>query len=150
MNDLVLECLRESFEVGAPFSNFLGIKVMQNTENKPYLFMEMKDVCIGNYLQNILHGGVISTILDIMGAVIAIEAVLSGMEGQPKHDLMKKFEKLSTIDMRVDFLRPGRGKYFTAIGTPMRFGKKVNVIRTELHNDEGVLIAVSTGTYMVG
>jgi acyl-coenzyme A thioesterase PaaI-like protein len=32
----------------------------------------------------------------------------------------------------------------------MRTGKKVAVTRMELHNEEGVLIAVGTGTYLVG
>ena len=58
--------------------------------------------------------------------------------------------KLGTIDMRVDYLRPGRGKRFDAVSTLLRAGNKVAVVRTELHNDEGYLIAVSTGTYLVG
>jgi acyl-coenzyme A thioesterase PaaI-like protein len=32
----------------------------------------------------------------------------------------------------------------------MRTGKKVAVTRMELHNDEDLLIAVGTGTYIVG
>jgi acyl-coenzyme A thioesterase PaaI-like protein len=32
----------------------------------------------------------------------------------------------------------------------MRTGRKVAVTRMELHNDEGVLVAVGTGTYIVG
>jgi acyl-coenzyme A thioesterase PaaI-like protein len=32
----------------------------------------------------------------------------------------------------------------------MRTGRKVAVTRMELHNDERVLVAVGTGTYIVG
>ena len=150
MNEQILDCLREVFERETPFSSFLGIKIVLDGEGRPTLFMEMKEVCIGNYVQNILHGGVIATLLDIMGAVIAVGCVLEKLEGHPRQDMMKKFEKLGTIDMRVDYLRPGRGKYFTATGEAMRVGNKVSVTRTELRNDENVLIAVGTGTYMVG
>lgn len=150
MNELILDCLREVFERETPFSSFLGIKIVPDANGRPTLFMEMQDVCIGNYMQKILHGGIISTLLDIMGAVIAVESVISKMEGHPRNDIMKKFEKLGTIDMRVDYLRPGRGKYFVACGEAMRLGNKVSVIRTELRNNENVLIAVGTGTYMVG
>lgn len=150
MNDMILDCLREVFERETPFSNFLGIKIVPDDTGRPTLFMEMQDVCIGNYMQKILHGGVIATLLDIMGAVIAVESVISKLDGHSRADMMKKFEKLGTIDMRVDYLRPGRGSFFIASGEAMRLGNKVSVIRTELRNNENVLIAVGTGTYMVG
>jgi uncharacterized protein (TIGR00369 family) len=57
---------------------------------------------------------------------------------------------VGTIDLRIDYLRPGRGRTFTATGRVMRAGKRVAVTRMELHNAEAVLIAVGTGTYMVG
>ena len=57
--------------------------------------------------------------------------------------------KMSTIDLRIDYLRPGRGKAFIADGKILRIGNKVAVTRMELHNDEGKLIAVGTGTYIL-
>jgi len=50
----------------------------------------------------------------------------------------------------VDYLRPGLGKCFYTTGAIMRNGKKVTVARMELHNDLEKLIAVGTGTYIVG
>jgi len=52
--------------------------------------------------------------------------------------------------LRVDYLRPGTGKNFTAKGWILRTGNKVSVTRMELHNDQQELIAVGTGTYTVG
>ena len=60
------------------------------------------------------------------------------------------FSRLGTIDMRVDFLRPGLGEVFFATGLVLRVGRKVAVTRMELHNDEGSLIAVATGAYSTG
>ena len=58
--------------------------------------------------------------------------------------------KMSTIDMRSDYLRPGRGLEFIATAQVIRSGNKVCVCRMELHNEQGVHIALGTGTYLVG
>lgn len=150
MNELIFESLREVFEIQTPFSSFLGIKILGDDTGTPYLRLEMQQVCIGNYMQNILHGGVISTMLDIMGAVTAMSGVLTKHPEYKKADMLKRFEKLGTIDLRVDYLRPGWGEFFIATGESMRIGNKVCVARTELKNNENTLIAVGTGTYMVG
>ena len=60
------------------------------------------------------------------------------------------FAQVGTIDLRVDYLRPGRGERFTASGRIMRSGRKVAVVRMEMHNEDALLVAVGTGTYMVG
>jgi uncharacterized protein (TIGR00369 family) len=57
---------------------------------------------------------------------------------------------VGTIDLRVDYLRPGRGKTFIARGRIMRAGRKVAVVRMEMHNESELLVAVGTGTYMIG
>ena len=62
----------------------------------------------------------------------------------------KSLSKLSTIDLRTDYLRPGRGEQFVVIGQVIRNGSKVAVARMEMHNELGEHIAFGTGTYMVG
>jgi len=57
---------------------------------------------------------------------------------------------MGTVDLRVDYLRPGRGEYFIASASLIRAGNKVSVARVDLHNDAGVHIATTTATYMVG
>jgi uncharacterized protein (TIGR00369 family) len=64
--------------------------------------------------------------------------------------LAKRLTSMGTIDMRIDYIRPGKGIYFLATGHILRLGHKVAVTRTEFVNDEGVLIAVETSTYLVG
>lgn len=63
---------------------------------------------------------------------------------------MERFSRLGTIDLRVDYLRPGRGNEFIATAHIIRAGSKVTVARMELHNEEGTHIAFGTGTYLVG
>ena len=57
---------------------------------------------------------------------------------------------MGTIDLRVDYLRPGRGTHFLAEARLLRAGNKVAVTRMELHNDKEELLAVGTGTYLCG
>ncbi|MFM5687316.1 thioesterase family protein, partial [Aeromonas caviae] len=64
--------------------------------------------------------------------------------------LKERFARLGTIDLRVDYLRPGRGNEFIATAHIIRAGSKVAVARMELHNEEGTHIAFGTGTYLVG
>ena len=60
------------------------------------------------------------------------------------------FGKLGTIDLRVDYLRPGRGKYFIATARIVRKGSRIAVTHMELHNDEGELISTGGAAYVVG
>jgi uncharacterized protein (TIGR00369 family) len=54
---------------------------------------------------------------------------------------------MGTVDLRVDYLRPGQGKTFVATGNVMRQGRILSSTRMELHNDEGTLIAAGTAIY---
>ena len=76
--------------------------------------------------------------------------LLKKSQGEPFEKTAKRLAKIGTIDMRVDYLRPGLGKQFRATSYELRTGNKVTVTRMELHNDEDVLIAVGTGTYIMG
>ena len=115
-----------------------------------HMHVSMREELVGNYIQGILHGGVIASILDVAGGAMALIGALQRLPELPVVERMMSMAKLGTIDMRVDYLRPGRGQRFDAVATVLRTGNKVAVVRTELHNDEGYLIAVSTGTYLVG
>ena len=63
---------------------------------------------------------------------------------------VRRIARFGTIDLRVDYLRPGKGTGFISSGSVMRTGRKVAVTRMELRNREDLLIAVGTGTYIVG
>ncbi len=65
-------------------------------------------------------------------------------------EIRERLSKLGTIDLRIDYLRPGRGAAFRAEAVLLRGGNKVAVARMELYNDSEELIAVGTGTYLVG
>ncbi|MCE5211696.1 MAG: thioesterase family protein [Deltaproteobacteria bacterium] len=148
--EVMLDQLKIVYEEKMPFNKYLGIKIDSLSTEGVVVRIDMKNELIGNFEKNILHGGVISTILDFTGSVIAQIHVLNEMQDASLEKLVKRLTGMGTIDVRIDYIRPGRGAYFLATGHILRLGHKVAVTRTELVNDEDVLIAVGTSTYIVG
>ncbi len=148
--DKIWKILRELYEHKIPFNKVLGLQVESLKMEDVRVKFEMKDDFIGNYVQGILHGGVISAVLDTTGGLTASLGVLQKMKGNTAEEIGKNLTKIGTIDLRIDYLRPGKGDYFIATGSIMRAGRRVSVTRMELYNDQNLLIAVGTGTYIVG
>src|SRR5947199_4800315 len=128
--------LRQVFETGVPFNSLLGLKVESLDPAK--LRFDIRPDLIGNARRSILHGGVISAVLDVAdGFAIHLAVIRQRAESaQESH-----FPSIGTIDLRVDYLRPGRGNYFIATGRVVRLGNRVAVAHMDLMNDEGELIA---------
>ncbi|MEA3427974.1 MAG: thioesterase family protein [Thermodesulfobacteriota bacterium] len=142
--------LQDVYEEKIPFNKELGLKIISLKEDNVCIKLEMKEKLVGNYKYGMLHGGVISSVLDATGGAIVSVGILKKMVGCRLEEIFNQITKISTVDLRVDFLRPGQGNYFLSTGSIMRMGNKVVVIRTTLHNDKEALIAVGTGIYMLG
>jgi uncharacterized protein (TIGR00369 family) len=104
---------------------------------------------VGNYVQGSLHGGVISSVLDAVGGLTATAGMIQKKMDRPAAEIRENISRVGTVDLRIDYLRPGRGDAFQASASIMRIGNKVAVTRMELHNDQQRLIAVGTGTYLI-
>ena len=133
-----------------PFNRLLGLKVDFLEIERAGFSFTIKNELIGNTVHGILHGGVISSVLDTTGGMTATASALERMRNHSKDEIIEWIARVGTIDMRVDYLRPGRGSQFHSTGSVMRTGRKVAVTRMELKNQENKLIAVGTGTYIVG
>ena len=146
----LLQLLQEITEDRIPFNKLIGMKIDNLDLDNIKIRFEMRPELVGNFIRGNLHGGVISTVLDVTGGMLAWTGIMKKMEGSTFEEITERFAKIGTIDLRVDYLRPGLGKYFVATGSTLRAGNKLSAIRMELHNDEGLLIAVGTGSYLVG
>jgi len=146
----LLQLLKEITEEKIPFNKLIGMKIETLDLDKIGIRFEMCPELVGNFTRGNLHGGVISSVLDVTGGMVAWTGIMKKMEGQSFDEISERFNKIGTIDIRVDYLRPGLGEYFIATGSTLRTGNKVSVTRMELHNDKEILIAVGTGTYVVG
>jgi acyl-coenzyme A thioesterase PaaI-like protein len=134
---------------GILFHRLLGLNSdCFDTENGCIHF-NMKDEFIGNRHFKILHGGVIASVLDIEGAfLLSLNGAWRSEMGSPSNPGI--LIKGGTIDLRVDYLRPGKGKRYIVSGTILRRGSKVAVVHSELRNELDELVATGTGTYLVG
>ena len=133
-----------------PFNQLLGLRVTEFASERAEVRFQWKAELVGNPVQQILHGGVIASVLDVVGGIMAVSSALVRLDSLEPAQLAAKLGKMSTIDMRTDYLRPGRGQEFIATAQVIRSGNKVCVCRMELHNEAGVHIALGTGTYLVG
>lgn len=145
---LMIERLKVGFD-SAPFVKLIGMELTEASFEGVKARFDMKPDLIGNPFKQILHGGVIATALDMVGGIMGVVGVYQRMkeDNVPRDERNLRLAKLGTIDMRVDYLAPGRGKHFEASATLLRVGKKVFVTRMELRNEENDLIAAGTGTY---
>jgi uncharacterized protein (TIGR00369 family) len=139
--------IRRVFEEQVPFNRVLGVKVDSLDPDAPRLRFNMRPELIGNARRQILHGGVISAVLDVTAGFAIYLAVGSNrVDSAPQES---DFPSISTIDLRVDYLRPGRGTHFISTGRVVRLGSRVAVAHMELVNDAGALIATGGAAYMV-
>lgn len=149
-----LRSLVEYFEglasTSPTFDAFLKLRDESPNLDMACFKFEMRDDFLGNVVYRILHGGLISAVLDTVGGAAVFMSVYKQVRDKPREVQIRKISKNATIDLRVDYLRPGKGEEFTATGWILRTGNKVAVARMELRNEQGDIIAVGTGCYSIG
>jgi len=133
-----------------PFLEFLGVMIEPLDTGSLCIKLAMRDELRGYPGDGALHGGVISAMIDIIGGAVVAWKLLKDANEQAMQEQIKRLQNMSTVDLRVDYLQPGKGEVFTATATILRTGKKLAVTRMEVYNDEQCLIAVGTGTYTLG
>jgi len=132
-----------------PFNRMLGLELEDITADQVTLHFKMKNELIGNFLQGILHGGVISAVLDMAGGMIVMAHAIEKHAHASTEELIALLSKCSTIDLQVSYLRPGKGTQFIAKAFLIKSGQTVSFTRMELHSDEGSLIASANATYLM-
>lgn len=112
--------LRRWFEEGIPFNRFLGIRLHALERGRCVLWMPWREELIGDATRPAVHGGVISTLIDTAGGGACFSA------------FDRTEDRLSTVDLRVDFLRPGAAADLWCQGEVVRMGNRVGVARMTL------------------
>ncbi len=130
------------------FNQVLGLKV-QVLRPQLVLRFDMRPDLVGHYHYGRLHGGVISAVLDALGGSALMVALTERHPHEPTEQVMHRFLKVGTIDLRVDFLRQGLGQHFIASAEITRLGGRVGSTQMRLHNDAGLLIATAAAAYIV-
>jgi uncharacterized protein (TIGR00369 family) len=120
----------------SPFNAFLGLEVVSADPAKPELVMRLK---MRPELERLAgagqwHGGPIAAAIDVVG-----DYALAMLLGNP----------LPTINLRVDYLRPGKG-ILTLVARVRRNGKTVGFVDVEVLNQGGDLVAMGRANYATG
>jgi uncharacterized protein (TIGR00369 family) len=145
----LFETVSQIFNERIPFNKALGLEVASLHYDQVAIRLEMREELIGNFLRGTLHGGVISSVIDVTGGLSAFMGLQKKLTGKTFEEKMAHIGKLGTIDLRVDFLRPGVRRWFICSPHALRTGNRVAVTRLELRNDADELIAVGTGTHTI-
>ncbi len=141
--------LKKIFEEMIIFNQVLGLKITSIAADRASGRIEMRRELIGHYSHNRIHGGVISASLDAMGGLAVMAAIgARHMDEAPDHRLAR-FGKLGTIDLRIDYLRPGIGVHFELRAEVLRLGSRVATTRMEFLGADGKLLSTGAGAYIV-
>jgi uncharacterized protein (TIGR00369 family) len=130
--------LTSLFEEVIPFNAHLGVKVQEIGDGSAMLELPFRPELVGNPLTQALHGGVISSLLDNCGGL----AVWSQIGPE---------DLVSTVDLRVDYLRPGKPLTLLAAGAVVRLGNRVGVVELRAFHpgQRDRPIAAGTGVYNI-
>ncbi|MFD2451619.1 thioesterase family protein [Ideonella paludis] len=137
------------FEQRITFNQTLGLTVESLAATGPTARITMRPELVGHFLYGRLHGGVISATLDAMGGLALMVAIGEKHPDENAEQIMHRFARMGTIDLRVDFLRQGIGQHFIASAEVTRLGGRVGSTQMRLVNDAGLLIATGAAAYMV-
>lgn len=141
--------LRELFERRICFNEVLGLSVESMDPQDFRMRFSMRPELVGHYLYGRLHGGVISAALDATGGNAVMLALAEKHAHESTEQVMHRFARIGTIDLRIDYLRPGLGTHFIASAEVIRLGGRVANLQMRLVNDSGTLVATGSGAYIV-
>lgn len=141
--------LAHIFEEDIVFNRTLGLKIISITPDVVTGSLVMRHSLVGHPSYNRIHGGVISAALDAMGGIAVLAAIGARHMDEPIAARLVRFSKLGTIDLRVDYLRPGIGEAFVMRAEVMRLGSRVASTRMEFLGADGKLLSTGAAAYIV-
>jgi uncharacterized protein (TIGR00369 family) len=144
-----IDGLRSIFEHSIAFNQVLGLKIASITPQRVEAHIAMKPELVGHYTFNRIHGGVISAGLDAMGGLAVMAAIGARHMDEAPLQRLHRFAKLGTIDLRVDYLRPGIGESFALRAEVLRLGSRVASTRMEFLGADGKLLSTAAAAYIV-
>ena len=117
-----------------PIHKYLGMKVDTIEEDFIRVIVPFRSDFVGDIRKNRWHGGIIAMIMDAVGGAIGIA------------NFQSPADKLSTIDLRIDYLRGAEAEPLTFEGRLVRMGNRIMVIKIEAFQLD-TLIAEGKGVY---
>lgn len=137
------------FEEKIAFNRVLGLKITRLQPEHVAARIDMKPELVGHFAHNRLHGGVISAGLDAIGGLAVMAAIGGRHLDESPMQRLQRFGKLGTIDLRIDYLRPGISAHFELRAQVLRLGSRVASTRMEFLGADGKLLSSGAAAYIV-
>ncbi|MBL6932831.1 MAG: PaaI family thioesterase [Rhodospirillales bacterium] len=133
-----LDQLKEIFSA-IPHCRELGLEIMSLEPGKASIRLEYQGRLVANPQTGVVHGGVISTLLDTVSGLGAMSAVSETMP-------------VATLDLRIDYLKPASpGDAIIGEAHCFRLSSSVAFVRGVAHHgDSNDPIAHCVATFMLG
>lgn len=147
--DEFVASLHELFEERIPFNRVIGLRIGVVSGSGVTGHIAMRAELIGHDGHRRLHGGVISAALDALAGLAVMAAIGARHMDETPAQRMNRFLKISTIDLRVDYLRPATGAHFDLAAEVMRLGSRVASVRMSFSGADGRLLATGAAAYMI-
>ena len=149
-----LELLRDLFSTDRlqliPYTSGLHLQLHELVEDKVSLKFDYNPGLVGNPFRKTLHGGCIGAVLDQCAGMVAVIAfALRDSHELTTDRFMHMFSYVGTVDLRIDYLAPGRGEYFIASAEAVAVRNKIITTQMTLLNNQNQKIALGTGSFFV-
>ena len=144
-----IEGLKHIFEEKIVFNQVLGLKITSMRPERVLARIDMRPELVGHYAYNRVHGGVISAGLDAMGGLAVMAAIGARHRDEAPEQRLHRVATLGTIDLRIDYRRPGIGTHFELSAEVLRLGSRVASTRKEFRGPDGKLLSAGSGAYIV-
>lgn len=133
--DLVAQVMNEM----VPMHRFLGLRVLEARVGYARVEVPFRDEFIGDPTRPALHGGLAATLADTAGGIAVWTAIDAANS------------RVSTLDLRVDYLARGRPEDLIAEATLIRVGSKHGVADVKLFHPSAPddIVALARAVYNV-
>ena len=105
---ILLKILKKVYAEEIPFHQLLQLQMLSFEKNNVCIRVDAREELFGNYKYKMMHGGVISSILDTTGSVITSIAVMEKIKDRPFEEIKERMFKVSTVNLNIGFIAPGR------------------------------------------
>jgi uncharacterized protein (TIGR00369 family) len=119
-------------EEGIPFNRLLGVRVLELGDGFARVEIPFRPELIGNPARPAIHGGVLSSLVDACGGAAAFTQITPP-------------ETISTIDLRVDYLRPGEPEALVCESMVSRMGNRVASVDSKIFHPGAPERLIATG-----
>lgn len=122
----------------SPHAGFLGLEIISLARGRGVMRIPYHAELAGNATSGVLHGGVITTVLDAVCGLSVIAA-------------LDRPATIATLDLRIDYLKPATpGSAVTAAGHCYKVTRNICFVRAQAYHDNpDDPIAHCAATFMI-